>query len=84
MPIDRSDPLIINRILLAGLGKVKARALEDGVKPEKLARDVQILKAVAVGSINQASHRCRCHRRTVEKILRKYEGYALEIIGGRQ
>lgn len=76
----RSDPQRIDRIRLAGIGAVKARAAADGVKPEKVKRDFAIIGTVAISNLNQAAQRHRLHRRTVEQILEKYEGYALEIL----
>lgn len=76
----RSDPQRIDRIRLAGIGAVKARAAADGVKPEKIKRDFAVIGTVAISNLNQAAQRHRLHRRTVEQILEKYEGYALEIM----
>lgn len=80
MPIERSDPVIINRIRRAGLGKVRLRAQADGRTPERVARDVGILRDVANGSIPQAAAKAKCSRRHVEDVLTKYGAYALEIL----
>ena len=80
MSIVGKDGVQIGRIRRAGLGKVKAAALAAGQKPEQVARDIGILRAVANGTPATAAERCRVTRCVVWKTLRKYGGFALEIL----
>ena len=80
MPYERTDPIHINRIRRAGLGRVRERALASGVTPERLERDVAILRVVANGTPAQAAERFGVHRFTVDKVVKKYGAFALEIL----
>ena len=80
MSIQRSDTSRIDRIRLAGFTNVIAKAKAAGVAPWRIQRDISIIKAIAVSSINQAAQSTGVHPTTAEKVLKKYEGYALEIL----
>lgn len=80
MPYERTDPIHINRIRRAGLARVREKALAAGVRPERLERDVAILRAVANGTPAQASAKLGIHRTTVSKTVEKYGAFALEIL----
>ena len=77
---ERRDPGQIDRIRLAGVALVKERARTDGVDSHRLRRDFDVLRTVAGSNIDQAARRHSLHRTTVEKILDKYDGYAVEIL----
>lgn len=70
------------RIQRAGLDKIRAVALRDGVPAAQIGRDMKILRDVANGSMKQAAERSGVARSTVSWVVKKYEGYALEILGG--
>ena len=77
---ERRDPYQIDRIRLAGVVRVKERARADGVDAHRLRRDFDVLRSVAGSNIDQAARRHKLHRTSVEKILNKYDGYAIEIL----
>ena len=77
---ERRDPYQIDRIRLAGVVLVKERARADGVDSHRLRRDFDVLRSVAGSNIDQAARRHNLHRTSVEKILDKYDGYAIEIL----
>ena len=76
----RRDPVQIDRIRLAGVALVKEHARAKGVDSHRLRRDFDVLRTVAGSNIDQAARRHSLHRKTVEKILDKYDGYAVEIL----
>lgn len=80
MSVLGDDGVLIWRIRRAGLSKVKAAALAAGRKPKMVDRDLAILRAAANGTPATAAERCRMTRCVVWKTLRKYGGYALEIL----
>lgn len=80
MPIVGRDGIQIDRIRRAGLGRVRAAALRDGLDPERVTRDFAILRAVANGGISTAAAKCRISRETVLHALRRYEKYAQQIL----
>jgi hypothetical protein len=84
MSIVGKDGVQIGRIRRAGLGKVKAAALAAGRKPETVDRDLAILRAVANGTPATAAERCRVPHKSVWRVLRRYEGFALEILNGSE
>lgn len=84
MSVLGDDGVLIWRIRRAGLGKVKAAALAAGRKPEMVDRDLAILRAAANGTPATAAERCRVTRCVVWKTLRKYGGFALEILNGSE
>ena len=84
MSVVGKDGVQIGRIRRAGLGNVKAAALGAGQDPARVARDIGILRAVANGTPASAAERCRVSHKSVWRVLRRYEGYALEILNGSE
>lgn len=84
MAIDGELPLRIMRIRRAGLNRVAELAINSGVTPEQLERDLRCLRYAANsgGNANRAAQACRIGRSTACRIIEKYEGYALQILGG--
>lgn len=84
MPYLGKDAIQINRIRMAGLGKVRAAALQDGLTEERVARDVAILRAVANGNPSSAAAKCCVAKKTIWRVLRRYENYANQIMAERK
>lgn len=82
MPLVSQCGVQIGRIRRAGLGRVRSAALADGRTPEQVARDVEILRAVANGSIASAAKRLRISTKSVTAVLARYEKIANGILDG--
>ena len=80
MALERTDPIAINRIRRAGLVNVRNAALASGLLPQRVARDIAILKAVANSSRTQAAEKLQVSRSCVDYAIKKYEGFALKIL----
>lgn len=80
MPVMGKEGVQIYRIRCAGLNRVRNTALRDGLKPERVKRDFDILRAVANGGVPSAAEKFRITRKTVWYALKKYEGYAITIL----
>ena len=74
------DCYLIRRIQRAGLGKVRAAALRNGVRPEQWDEDVRVLRAVANSSPASAAQKCGIGRGAVWYRLTKYARIAESIL----
>ena len=74
----------IGRIRRAGLSRVRAEAARKGLTPERISRDMAILRAVANGSIATAAEKCGVTQSAVRYALKLYEGFSKEIHAGDQ
>lgn len=74
------DAYLIRRIQRAGLGKVRAAAMQQGTRPEQWAEDVKILRAVANSSPASAAQKCGIGRGAVWYRLTKYARIAETIL----
>lgn len=82
MPVVSQCGVRIGRIRKAGLRWCIAAAREAGRKPETIARDIQILRAVANGSIATAAQRLVTSTKSVTNVLERYEKIANGILEG--
>lgn len=80
MSIVGKEGVQIGRIRRAGLSRVREAAKRRGLSPERINQDMEILRAVANGSVATAAEKCRVTKSAVRYRLKLYEEIAGAIL----
>ena len=80
MSIVGKEGVQIGRIRRAGLSRVREAAKRKGRSAEQISQDMDILRAVASGSVATAAEKCRVTKSAVRYRLKLYEAIAGAIL----